>query len=293
MGPFLTNGFGDRYLYGINRDVFNDIGSANLFRRQLEDLLLEDRFHIVIGTDSGLLLQYVLNTGVPQGARYLFIEHPEVLASLEEELDLQILGDDIICTTYDQYQEQAVAWNISSYIFIGQVLLHQSIAAQDDFPGIYQELIWNVRKEIKQFVWQINLSLGSEVFIQKQFDNLAENRLPAKLLQGLFPGKTAVLLAGGPSLDEIFPWLQKNRDHVVVLAVSRISRRLQEVGIAPDIIFSIDPHDVSFDVSKETLVFWKDAILVHMYHVSSAPGAVAGTQSLPWPTIFMGQPNER
>jgi tetratricopeptide (TPR) repeat protein len=268
IGPFLTNTFGDRYLYGINRDVFGKIGSDNLFRRQLGDLLQEDRFHLVVGTDSGLLPRYILNAGVPQGARYLFIEHPDVLAAIQEELDPEILGEHILCTTYDQYQEKALGLNFSAYIFLGQVLLHQSIAAQDDFPGIYQELIWNVRKEINQFVWHVNMSLGSEVFIQRQFENLAENQLSAKCLENLFPGKTAVLLAGGPSLDDILPWVKKNRENLVVMAVSRISRRLQEVNIAPDLIFSIDPHPVSFDVSKETLSFWKEAILVHMYHVT-------------------------
>ena len=268
FGPLLTNDFGERYLRGINRSTFDTVGSEILFRRQLKDLLREDHFHIVIGTDSGLLLRYLRRTGLPRGARYLFIEHPEVIALIEEEITSQLLDDRIACTTSDRYQEQALAAAISSYIFLGQVLLHQSIAAQDDFLGIYQDIVFTLRKELKQFVWEVNHSLGSEVFIRRQFENLGENRRPAKPLLGLFQGKTAVLLAGGPSLDEIFPWLQENRERVVVLAVSRVCRRLQEVGVVPDFIFSIDPHPVSFDVSKEALHFWRDAVLVHMYHVT-------------------------
>ncbi len=267
FGPLLTNAFGEKFLHGINRNSFDKVGSENLFRRQMADLLKEDRFHIVIGTDSGLLLHHLRRAGLPQGARYLFIEHPKVLALVEEEI-APFLGERVVCTTGDRYQEQALAMDITSYVFLGQVLLHQSIGAQDDFQGIYQDIVWEVRKELKQFVWSVNHSLGSEVFIRRQFENLGENRIPAKCLANSFQGSTAVLLAGGPSLDDIFPWLEKHRDRVVVLAVSRVARRLQEVGIAPDIIVSIDPHPVSFDVSKEALRFWSESVLVHMYHVT-------------------------
>lgn len=113
----------------------------------------------------------------------------------------------------------------------------------------------------------IRRSIGTQPFVQAQLANLGENFINSSRFINIFSGHTAVLLAGGPSLDLVLPWVEEHRDHLVVLAVSRICRKLKETNIKPDIIFSIDPHDVSFDISKEMLEFWKTSIFIHSFHV--------------------------
>ena len=68
-----------------------------------------------------------------------------------------------------------------------------------------------------------------------------------------FSGKTAALLGGGPSLDDMIPWVREHQHDLVIIAVSRICRRLREAGITPHIVVSIDPTEFSFDISKEFL----------------------------------------
>ena len=92
-----------------------------------------------------------------------------------------------------------------------------------------------------------------------------------------------VLLAGGPSLDEILPWIRLHRREVVVFAVSRISRHLQQEAIEPDFVFSVDPTELSFDVSKE------------MFNFSSRTTFVTSNHSVPtlvnqWPghLLYLG-----
>ena len=113
--------------------------------------------------------------------------------------------------------------------------------------------------------------------------NLAENHTPAVVLKDAFKGRTGVLLAGGPSLDEVLPWVIDHRERLVVLAVSRISRRLLALGLTPDIVVSVDPHQVGFDVSKEMLKFPDTVVLASAYHL--APGLVAQWRG---PIVYFG-----
>ncbi|MEQ1530548.1 MAG: 6-hydroxymethylpterin diphosphokinase MptE-like protein, partial [Methylococcales bacterium] len=92
------------------------------------------------------------------------------------------------------------------------------------------------------------------------------NLLPAKLLNKAFAGKTVAVLAGGPSLDEVLPWIQSHREQLVVFAVSRISRQLKNINLEPDFIFSVDPTELSFDISKEMLEFSTKPIFIYSYH---------------------------
>ena len=71
------------------------------------------------------------------------------------------------------------------------------------------------------------------------------------------------MLGGGPSLDQVLPWLQEQRRHLVVLAAGRISGRLRSLGISPDFVMTADPHPGSFDNSREALTFWREAVLIH------------------------------
>jgi hypothetical protein len=81
-----TNIFGERFLYHINRDSFSKISASAIFDAEFKAKIFdEDSLYIIIGTDSGLLPQYIQNQGIPIGTRYLFIEIPEVLQQLQQQ----------------------------------------------------------------------------------------------------------------------------------------------------------------------------------------------------------------
>ncbi len=269
LGPFLENAFGDRFLYPVNRESFNGSGSEAVYAsRYGENLGRENTLHIFIGTDSGLLINYVHDMAIPTGSRFLFIELPGVLSRIGEVVDWNRLDSRISCVSYEDWFDRATEFHLNEYIFLNSIDVIKSIAAEDSHLAEYRELYRRVSQEANLHFWEVNGGIGNESFFETQIANLAENRISANCLKGLFSGKTAVLLAGGPSLDDIFPWLALNRDKVVVLAVSRISRRLLEMEIAPDIVFSIDPYDTSFDVSREMLELWRNSLLVNSYHAA-------------------------
>lgn len=269
FGPFICNEFGDRYLYPVNRDCFRRTGSHSLYKKHFGDgLFRENSLHILIGSDSGLLLNYLRKQGLPEGSRYVLVELPMVLNRLQREGLLDPLPERMACVAPDRMAEVAETFQFRNYLYTGKINIWKSLSAHDAFLPEYAELYWSTCDFVETIAWQIRAQLGTQEFIRRHLENLPDNRTPAICLKNLFPGKTAVLLAGGPSLDDILPWVQANRDKLVVLAISRIARRLKEVGLAPDIFFSVDPQIASFDISKEMLEFWDKSLFVNMYHVA-------------------------
>ena len=267
--PFLVNGFGERYLYDVNRGAFNQIGAANVFRHRFgEGLFAKDSLTIVIGTDSGLLLEYVQSQGVPEGSRFLFVELDDLLPSIEGEVDTASLDDTILLTGEQPLAELLQEIRFADYANLNAVRLFESIGAVDDFIGGYRTLVSTVNQQLDAILWTHNVQLSNPTFVRRQLQNLVEEHVPAQVLRDSFAGKTAVLLGGGPSLDDMLPWIRKHQNDLVVIAVSRICRRLRQADVTPHVVVSIDPTELSFDISKEFLDLDPRAILAHANHVA-------------------------
>jgi len=268
QSAIATNSFGDTYLYSINRGSFDKSGSIVVFESVFkQQLFVEDTLNIIIGTDSGLLPKYIKQKGIPAGTRYLFIEPEDVLNSLKQQRLLDDQDDKIIYTTAENWQEKANHLKINEYFYINGVRLFSAICAQQLTLDEYAELNWLTQETLQTLHWQYNAAIGSESFIFRQLENVCENILPASLLINAFAGQTAIILAGGPSLTELLPWIKQNRDKFAIFSVSRISRQLVAAGIDPDFVFSVDPQDISRDVSREMLQFGDDTIFINSYHV--------------------------
>ncbi len=67
----------------------------------------------------------------------------------------------------------------------------------------------------------------------------------AATLVRLFPGRPALLVAAGPSLDANLPAIAAHRDRVVLIAVDTALRPLLAAGLAPDLVVALDPSDVN------------------------------------------------
>lgn len=266
---FMRNAFGDAVLYEVNRNAFDREGAPAVFDRHFgKSLFARDHLYIIIGTDSGLLAHWILRNELPEGTRYLFIE-PESLLDVIDECLPQIADNPrVALTSPENWAELHESFQFQDYAYLEAIKVIQSIGAADAFLTDYREMYWSVQSQVRELTWSIQFQLGSQAFVLRQIENIADNRVPAICLQDAFHGSTAVLLGGGPSLDDLIPWVQTHRNQIVLIAVSRICRRLLQADLQPDIVVSIDPHDLSFDVSKEMLRFSPDTLLIHSYHVS-------------------------
>ncbi len=233
MGGIASNAFGERYLFGINRNLFQGSDASSVFRSYFGDKLFEeDTFYVIAGTDSGLLYQFVKTQGLPKGSRYLFVELPQILALME---GLDGSQAELAVTTGENWLEQAKDMGVENYAVQERLVLLRSLGVVHGHYGQYPPSGDNskVNSSFSSLIREGDLS--SRPFVICQIENLTENQIPAIRLNGTFRGKTAVVLAGGPSLDELLPWVRQHRRNLFVIAVSRISRSLIEAGIQPDI----------------------------------------------------------
>jgi len=284
----VTNPFGEQSLFGINRNLFGEIDASSVFRHHFgETLFVENTFHIIAGTDSGLLYQYIKACGVPKGSQYLFIELPQVLTLLHH-MEAPELG--LYVADGENWQQRALELDIMGYAIQGHLTLHRSLGVVHAHYGAYLPFWRSIKEAFDSFMDKQRIGLNWRPFRVRQIDNLAENQIPALCLKDLFVEKTAVVLAGGPSLNELLPWVQEHRRDLIVIAVSRISSSLLQANLTPDIIVSVDPYPINLYVSREMLQFQKDALLVNEYHLSSNLLASWGGKKVymgkryPWPT---------
>ncbi len=291
LGPFFENQYGDKYLHSVNHNTFSKLNAADVYIDFLgENYFEDDGLYLFIGSDSGLLIKYLCGINESISSKIIVVELPEVLERISEVVDLDSLPENVVVSTLDHLGKHLKRLNGSEYIYSNKAFSQRTICAMDAHLSAYIELHMEIQSAMQHAKWVTMLNLGEHSFIARQFENLADNRLSANGLQGLFPGKTAVVLGVGPSLDEIIPWVKKNRNKLVIIAVSRASRRLLEAELVPDIVVTIDPSHLSFDVSREMLNFPETTILVHGHHVSPLLlGQWKGKslylgQRFPWPT---------
>ncbi len=261
------NTFGDKYFYFINGATFNKVSAKVVFETSFNQALFnEDSLYIIVGTDSGLLPKFIQQQGIPSGTRYIFIEPEEILNLIEQQGLLDNLPSEIACTTLESWQKLSDDFKINDYFYINSVKLHNSIGAQQATLQDYPELSWQLNEILQSLHWQYNVAIGCEAFMIRQLENLADNILPASLLEDAYRGQTVIILAGGPSLTYLLPWIKQHRNKLTVFSVSRVSRQLISANIEPDFVFSVDPYEHSAEVSKEMFKFGDNTIFVHSHH---------------------------
>ena len=61
LGNLVANQFGDKYLFPVNRKLFEQIDYQTRFKREYGDTFnSKDTLYIISGTDSGLLVKQLL-----------------------------------------------------------------------------------------------------------------------------------------------------------------------------------------------------------------------------------------
>ena len=289
MHSFTTSVHGERYLHEVNRDAFASRPSPDAFERRFDaELDGADTLHVVVGTDSGLLARWVAGRDLGEGSRVLFVELDEYRDDVLEALGgpgdgvapgtapdtAPELSPDVVsivapgvslCAARDV--EAAVAGHDPGrYLYAGRVLVLESLGCAAGYAPGYGILARRVRGFVGELVHAAGLRVGTRSFVDAQLRNVADNRRPAAGIGRVGDGATAVVLGGGPSLDDHLDWVLEHRDRLFVIAVSRIAERLASAGLVPDVVVAVDPQDILFDVSKAWLAR-ADVPLVSSYHV--------------------------
>lgn len=279
-----SNPFGDRYCATFAGGIFETTRAAELFQRRFgQELFHEETLYVITGSDSGLLPRYIIGHGLPKGSRYLFVELEGMKRPVADGVIPAALADRIAISDQESWAAQARELALANYAYSGRISYVRSISVQQNSHPLYAALHQDVSRELMHLYWLFSAQFDEHVFTKNQLANLAENRIPAIRLRDRFKGNSAVILAAGPSLDELLPWIAAHRHELLLIAVSRIAARLLQAGLEPDMIVSVDPQFISFSVSKEMLQLGERTLFVHS---SSATPLLVGA----WPhhAVFTG-----
>ncbi len=255
---FVTNDFGDTYLYSLSGDTFNRFGADTAFLETFaDDIFRENYLYFFIGSDSGLLPAYIERKGIPKGSRYIFIEPSQILDKISSkgiEWDKKITfstPENAIQTAEKQGSLGALYYAISS-----KLVTFSSLACHNEANSFYIEIKADISDQLNTY-WRaahtVHTAADGKLHVQAAFINSVDTIRNATFLKELAPftaGKTAVILAGGPSLDLFIDWVKENKKHVLLIAVSRVTEKLHKNGITPDIVVACDPQNVSLVIGK-------------------------------------------
>ena len=269
QSTFSISPFNEYYLPSINRNMFESIDSKTQYNKKFKDLFAkEDMLQVIVGLDSGLLVNYLLEQGIAKGSIYIFIELDSVLNLLNIDIP-EPLADKLFIYSVQEFQAAFPSTTYGIYILKNNFKHHRSLAATSSHLPEYSILNTQIVKMLEaEHLEQIQNSSQKKYF-QQQFKNVSENMLPASLLGNKFNGKSCLIVAGGPSLDDNIDWIKNNREKLFIIAVSRIAGKLAHEGIIPHIIVSVDPYDFSFEVNRDMMALATSSLFVNSFHVSS------------------------
>ncbi len=111
------------------------------------------------------------------------------------------------------------------------------------FPEIYSSLLNEIKAEIDlELMDRCTRIASSAKWLQNAIANLPYilTSPPIDVLKGCFAGKTAIVAAAGPSLNDALPFIKKARKNCVLFCVGTALKPLLRAGVDPDFVVSID-----------------------------------------------------
>ncbi|ABZ75958.1 protein of unknown function DUF115 [Shewanella halifaxensis HAW-EB4] len=269
FNTFAISQFNEYYLPSVNRQAFETIDSKTHFNKLFKSLFTqENQLHIIIGIDSGLLANYVLELALPADSQFIFVELDNILELLNVDIPDALKQQVTICPI-DELADLLNSHSNPIYIIKDKLQVHRSLAVRAQHLLEYTQLNNDVMALVNQATCEHKSSFNQEVFVEQQLINLTENHIPASILRGHYQGKTCIVTAGGPSLDDHMSWIKANKDKLFVIAVSRVAAKLTKEGVPPQIIVSIDPQELSLEVNSEMMALHSSSLLIHSYHICS------------------------
>ncbi len=264
----IENKFGEKYYSEINNLTFEKLSSHSVFNKFYKEFVgMEEHVLIVAGSDSGLLFQYVKSHDLPKNLHFIFVEFDNVIAAsdvlnqvdAESDANIRVVGPDF---NFVQLESE-----FSSYVIRRKINLIKSLAVMDAKPGTpYYQLSEQLEVRFNAFRRSAYNGLSTRVFEEERILNAADNMTPVSVLAGDLEGKDAIIIGGGPTLDDSIDWIRANQSRFIVVAAARVAKRLAKESIEVDFFITVDPFPWSFDNSKSVLAFSESSILIHSFH---------------------------
>lgn len=91
LNNFAISRFNEYYLPSINRSTFEGLDSKTIYDGKFKKAFSQkDRLNIIVGMDSGLLANYILEEGIPDGSKFVIVELSSVLPLLVIDIPTEL-----------------------------------------------------------------------------------------------------------------------------------------------------------------------------------------------------------
>ena len=276
MTDFFNNNYGNFFIKDYVAPDYQLQYSGDVINKNYKEIIdAEDFYFIVVGTDSGLLYKYFLNNKPKNGVKVVFFELAEVIK--ECGLCDSIGWADDSLGLFDFNHEFSFSKNVQQrFLVLKNIKVIQSLKKSSKLAqSKYDEFFNSINSRFKSHLASFHIYNRKKDFECPAILNLSHNLIPAKVFKNKFKGKSAVILGGGPSLDDTIDWVRENRKNLYVFAVGRIAKRLIHENIVPDFIGYVDPQAHAYEHAKAFLnfadqdQFKKQPILINAYHINN------------------------
>lgn len=260
------NAYGEEFYEELNGKIFTNSSSKTVFERYFKDSFdVEYQLNLIVGTDSGLLPKFIYEKyrDNKKGRQFVFFEQPEVI----EKVDFSYLPDWIsIEPAGVDLKELSADW--IEYMMTKRIGLYKSIAVIDEISTEIKSLWVLIKDQYSRLQFSDLANNHTKPFVEAQLKNFPRNNFPIKQIKNRLKGQKAIMIAGGPSLDQSIEWIKEVQDSFFIFAVGRVSKKLYQAGVTPDFIISVDPHELSYDNSKQMFYFSEESILLNCFHIA-------------------------
>lgn len=252
----------DYYLYKlISEDKSYYLADKDNYKKNIQNLIdnlegiLFDSVVIIFGIDSGEYIK-ALKSKLCERNRVIMIEPNKDIYDIAKE---KIVDDNIHLIHYDEQVIKAILRNLINHKNFNRLHVHcfgnykdVYIEEYEKFIGILDNIYYTSSSSIAV------VSSFKKIFFGNMISNLSIINDTSSLNSYIdkFKNTPAIIVSAGPSLDRNIQTMLKYKnclDKFFIIAGNRTMGSLIENGIKPNLVVSVDPAQVTYDMMKKYL----------------------------------------
>ncbi len=287
---FICNAAGNRYLPKNYPKALANKDYAKIWRTSFAPIEYDQKqTYIFTGTDNGLLIKAFNDAYAQNPLSLVFVEDKVIIEAVRHECSDELANMKFVkLLSLSEFKEATELHQFDNGLVAGRINAIQSASVSQDNTGLYKSIDEQIHFLMNAQRWTVMNTVSRLPFLEQRLTNIPELKVSASILANKFKHQTVVVLAAGPSLDDHIEWVKENRSKLILISVSRLSKRLLSADITPDFVTIIDPHAISYEVSREALEFqpapvlaFSDQGVAEIVSQWSGPKVYTGTR-LPW-----------
>ncbi len=251
---------------GIKKQIHSTYDPIAETSRYLDSLKIEEHTNFfVLGLGLGYQVLDIIQRISSRANIYIFEKDPELFALAMRNVDLSRILDHPGVRLFVGVKPDSIG-TLLEPVKIDFTLNEFCIIRQKPLMNMNLEYYGGLLREIEKYFNECRINLKTQVvhsklYYKNIFSNLASvmNSPGVSSLKGSLNDIPAIICSAGPSLDRNIQLVKSARQRFFLIAVATALKPLLHNGIQPDVVFSIDPDDLtisSFDLASDISDYW-------------------------------------